>query len=125
MHKFDHYCWFLGCTIGDLNHLRFWCLTLMQTFLVLWGILLARSGLSQCQPAGTTTVQVHILGPLCTQFATLDHCAPFQFNSLSDCHELDVFCGRRINPKALGRWYNETELEKSTLGLCSIHWRFE
>lgn len=55
VHKFDHYCWFLGCTVGDLNHLRFWSLMLAQSFLILWAILLAGSSISHCQLAGTTS----------------------------------------------------------------------
>lgn len=50
---FDHYCDLLSTPVGDLNHTRFWIYLAVQTFVVLWGLIISVSGISDCfTPSG-------------------------------------------------------------------------
>lgn len=45
---FDHYCELLGTPIGMNNHLRFWVYLFVQSFVALWGMVLAWSAVGGC-----------------------------------------------------------------------------
>jgi len=54
---FDHYCDLLSTPIGTLNHRRFWVYLLIQTFVVMWGLILAWSAVGAClAPAAMRSV---------------------------------------------------------------------
>lgn len=46
--KYDHLCDLLSTPIGELNHLRFWVFLLMQTWTVLWGVIVAANAVGGC-----------------------------------------------------------------------------
>ncbi|KAK9823228.1 hypothetical protein WJX72_001185 [[Myrmecia] bisecta] len=46
--KFDHFCHLLATPIGDCNHARFLAFVTTQTFLLVWGILLAWHSVDAC-----------------------------------------------------------------------------